>query len=511
MENLDSYLSEVRKTLGSDRVASASTSSLSQDQTTFPWAARSHAYIRPRSADELVAAVALAGTMRIPLHPMSRARGWGLGGRQPVADAVVLDMSGMSRIVDLDIENCSATIEPGVTFAQLQAALDAKGLAAHVPSFGGPTDASVLANALERGEGTCASGDRFGSLSNLDIVLSTGERINTGFSRWGACSSRASRIHGRPAGPLLDGLVSQSGFGVVASGTVRLAPTHRFATSIIAQIGTDPAALRIVVAKIRHMVRGGLVEAHDVAFWDSAKRLSTLVQRRATGTVGTTTETPADIGWAASLIVRDDYQAVMQARIKAVYDELHGVAALSLATDRTPDGRRVPTPLTGFSDGQNVRSCYAAKLSEPGDTLDPERDRCGFLWACPVLPFSADALLGVVAKLEPPRDKRVFAALGVQAVSMSALHGYVSIAWDRDEHGSDSVAMDFHDRVFAELCRDGYLPYRLAHPSIQACPDADPNWATVVGRLRSALDPAGILASGRVAGLAYADARDDTL
>lgn len=109
----------------------------------------------------------------------------------------MLDLSRLDRIVDL--AHGSVRVEPGVTFRQLHAALHAREAGFHVPAFGGPPEASVPANALDRGEGTGPFGDRFGQLWDLDVALSTGERLRTGFGRFAA--DRLAAIHGRPAGP----------------------------------------------------------------------------------------------------------------------------------------------------------------------------------------------------------------------------------------------------------------------------------------------------------------------
>ena len=170
---------------------------------------------------------------------MSRGRSWGLGSRLPARDAVILDLSTSDRIHDLDMRpRGTVRIEPGVTFAALQARLKAQGLAFHLPSFGGPPDASVLANALERGEGAGAQGDRFGALWDLDVALATGERIATGGDRHGA----AAALHARPAGPLLEGLFLRNrASGVVLSGRLALQPTLPYAVSLVAEIGPAEA------------------------------------------------------------------------------------------------------------------------------------------------------------------------------------------------------------------------------------------------------------------------------
>ncbi len=440
----------------------------------------------------------------IAIYPISRGRSWGLGGRLPSTDAIILDLSRLDRILEIDFDYGTARIEPGVTFEQLQTALHEQGLAYHLPSFGGPIDASVLANALERGEGLGAHGDRFGGLSDLEVMLSSGEHLRTGHGRWNGATS--ARWHQRPAGPLLDGLFSQSGLGIVLSGRVTLAPTLPLASLVIAEIGSESNLIG-AVQEVRSLVSGGVVDPLSIAIWDSAKRRSSLVTGRSM---------PSDMrdvsgsqGWGISLFVTGSYQAHFDATVSCVRDALQSVCEeVSVHSDRDETGQRARSLMTGFSDGQNVRSCYAGKrepISESvagnGHDMNPERDGCGFLWLCPTMPFSGEAIQQVASQLsQTAKQHGVFAALGLQAVSAHALHGYVSLAWDRDEPGADEQAMACHEQLARDLFASGFLPYRLALPTLDLVPNAVGNWGDVMQRVCAALDPAGILAGGRIPG-----------
>jgi len=268
---------------------------------TFPWPARPLAVVSPATAAEAARALAIAGETGVPIHPLSRGRNWGLGSRLPVIDAAILDLSRLDAILDIDMANGTARIEPGVTFAQLQARLKAEGLRYHLPSFGGPIDASVLANALERGDGAGPMGDRHAGLFDLEVALSTGERIRTGHGRLGP--GIAAEIHGRPAGPLIEGLFSQSSLGVVLSGRVALNPTLDHAGALLVEIETE-AAFDLALAALRRLVESGVLNAYDVAIWNRAKRLSSLLR----GRDALAPALQGAAGWGLSLIVASDHR-----------------------------------------------------------------------------------------------------------------------------------------------------------------------------------------------------------
>lgn len=463
---------------------------------TFPWPARLHGVIQPADAGQAAAAVAIAGHSGLAVHPVSRGRNWGLGSVLPARDAVLIDLSRLDAILDLDLEAGTARVEPGVTFAQLQAALQARGLRYHLPSFGGPPDASVLANALERGEGAGPRGDRFGGLFDLDVALSTGERFRTGFGRHaGAAAASIGARHGRPAGPLIDGLFSQSGLGLVLSGRVTLNPTLAHAVAVMIRLA-DAEAFSAVVPAIERLLRNAVLHPHDIAIWNDAKRVSSLdVWRDPSLRMALTAST----GWGLSLILASDYRPLLEARLALVEEAFRAHATeVLVADDRDGDGARLETHLTGFSHGMNVASCYAMKPALGALPLDPVRDRCGFAWLCPVLPLAAPAIRLVETMMTTEtRGTRVFPAIGFQVVSPAALHGYLSLAWDREDSAAEMQALRLHARLAAGLAEAGFAPFRHGYLDgpVRSLPDT---YDAILARIADAVDPSGVMSPGRL-------------
>jgi 4-cresol dehydrogenase (hydroxylating) len=74
------------------------------------------AVVYPESTADVQAVVRIANEVRVPLYPISTGRNWGLGSRLPVRDgAVVVDLSRMDRIHEVNETHGHAVIEPGVT------------------------------------------------------------------------------------------------------------------------------------------------------------------------------------------------------------------------------------------------------------------------------------------------------------------------------------------------------------------------------------------------------------
>src|SRR5512137_1550901 len=74
--------------------------------------------VRPVSTSQVSRILRLCSEQLIPVT--ARGAGTGLaGGCSPVLGGIVLDMSGMNRILEIDIENQQVIVEPGVVAEKL--------------------------------------------------------------------------------------------------------------------------------------------------------------------------------------------------------------------------------------------------------------------------------------------------------------------------------------------------------------------------------------------------------
>lgn len=93
-----------------------------RDESFLP-ARRPSFVVKPRGTDEIVALLKLANETRTPLIPVSSSPPHFRGDTVPEYGGIVLDFSGMNRILFVDREDRVAMIEPGVRFGELQDAL----------------------------------------------------------------------------------------------------------------------------------------------------------------------------------------------------------------------------------------------------------------------------------------------------------------------------------------------------------------------------------------------------
>ena len=181
------------------------------------------AVVRPGSVEEIRAILRLANEARIPLWTVSQGRNHGYGGPAPrVRGSVVMELSRLNRVLEVNQRSGYALIEPGVRFFDLYDHLRAEGhrLWPSVPANGW---GSVLGNALERGMGGTAYGEHAERVCGLEVMLADGALMRTGM---GALEgSKTWQLYRHGYGPSADGLFMQSNFGVVTKLGLWLMPT----------------------------------------------------------------------------------------------------------------------------------------------------------------------------------------------------------------------------------------------------------------------------------------------
>ncbi len=134
----------------------------------------------PGTTEETSRILRLASEANVPIVP--RAGGSGLsGGAVPVHGGIVLSMKRLDRILEIDEENLTATVEPGVITEQLQNAVEAKGLF-YPPDPASKSWCNLGGNVAENAGGPrCVKyGVTKDYVLGLEAVLASGEVVKTG-------------------------------------------------------------------------------------------------------------------------------------------------------------------------------------------------------------------------------------------------------------------------------------------------------------------------------------------
>ncbi|UCE73737.1 MAG: FAD-binding oxidoreductase [Methanomassiliicoccales archaeon] len=138
------------------------------------------AVVRPKTALEVSRIIKLAVEKQLPVIPRGGAS-WALGGAVPVMGGIVLDLATMSSIIEIDEENLTVTVEPGITWADLYRALLRKGyLIGAYPSSALAATVGGWINTGGVGVGSYKYGGVEKQILALEMVLPKGEIITFG-------------------------------------------------------------------------------------------------------------------------------------------------------------------------------------------------------------------------------------------------------------------------------------------------------------------------------------------
>ena len=143
---------------------------------------RPRCVVKPDSADEVQELVKWANDNNTPLIPVSSGPPHFRGDTVPhIGGAVIVDLTGMKKIIRLDQKNRIAMVEPGVTFGELQPELAKEGLSAYMP-LSPKNSKSVLASVLEREPGTMPAHhwDCTDPFLCGEIIFGTGDKLRSG-------------------------------------------------------------------------------------------------------------------------------------------------------------------------------------------------------------------------------------------------------------------------------------------------------------------------------------------
>jgi glycolate oxidase len=193
--------------------------SLSHDEA--EWAPVGHAAValRARSEAEVAAAVKVCADLGVPV--VARGAGTGLsGGANAVDGCLVLDLSRMNRVLDIDPENLTCVVEPGVVNDDLKAAVAEHGLW-YPPDPASAPWSTIGGNVSTNAGGLCCL--KYGV--TRDYVLGL-RAVMGGVSGYGNPVWLGRRTNKGVAGLDLAGLMvgSEGTLGVVTEVTLRLRP-----------------------------------------------------------------------------------------------------------------------------------------------------------------------------------------------------------------------------------------------------------------------------------------------
>ncbi len=145
-----------------------------------PYKGQPEIVVRPSNASEISEIVKLANEYRIPVVPRGAGSG-AAGGAVPVSGGIVVELTRMNRILEIDIKNLQVVVEPGVVHANLNRELAKYGF--FFPVDPGSSEMATIGGLISNG-GSGMRSVKYGVtrdyVMELEVVLPSGKIVTMG-------------------------------------------------------------------------------------------------------------------------------------------------------------------------------------------------------------------------------------------------------------------------------------------------------------------------------------------
>jgi len=537
-------VAEMRSAVGQQYVVVEGEDFALRSRDTIPWQRTCSAVVYPGCRDEVCAVVKIAAKIGLRVWTFSKGKNWGYGASMAAYDgAVVLILERMNRILEVNEELAYAVIEPGVTYQQLSDHLKSHGIKLWSDCTDSTPEGSVLGNALDRGLGHTPYGDHFGSLCGLEVVLANGDVIQTGA---GPAEAPAWHTFKWGSGPYLEGLFSQSNFGIVTQAGIWLMPEPEVFQAFFCEIQREEQ-LPAVLDSLRRLALAGALRgtAHlinDVLFLsmmvqyphemlEGQAYLSDDARKRLRSSIGITPwtltsglyGTKAQVKANRALIQRElkPYGSLtfVDRREMATFDKLVGFVKRS--QDRPllswlskivkkwligPSSMEVleviphaVSLLQGVPGDFIVRFAYfKSRHARPTTDVNPARDDCGLIWFAPVIPLTGDHGNRLLDLCRPVFHEHGFdLSVSFIVVNPRSAVALMEIFYDKSDSDETARATALYEQLCTVALQDGYQHYRTNVANMERLMSHAPEYQKFLEAMKSAVDPHGTLAAGR--------------
>ena len=411
---------------------------------------------RPATTADVVAIVTAACELGVPVT--ARGSGTGLSGASiPVPGGIVVSFDRMAAILEIDTANQVAVVEPGVTLAELDAALAPLGLV--YPVFPGEQSASLGGNVSTNAGGMRAV--KYGvtrhHVLGLEAVLGTGEVISTGGKFVKATS-------GYDLTQLVIG--SEGTLALVTRAILRLHPRPEHQATVLAPFATMDLVAGAVPPVVASGVGPLLVEYIDM-----------ISMAGITANAGIDLGIPEDVRAAALaylvIVLEDHHPQRLEEDTEALATQLAGLGALDVYVLPDHAGQQLITA--------REHAFWASKAAGADDIIDV-----------------------VVPRAAIPT---YLADVGDLAAATGSLVVGCGHAGDGNVHLSvfqpDAVVRHrlVHDILAAGVAHGGAVSgeHGIGTAKLASFTDLeDPVKLDLMRRIKDAFDPAGILNPGKV-------------
>ena len=252
----NAIIEKLRSIVGNDNVLTSKVSRVTYgyDATADVPKGSPDVIVMPTSAEQVQSIVNLARRSGIAIY--SRGAGTNLsGGTIPVEHGIVLSLQKMNKIIEVDAENLTAVVQPGVIIQELNNAAAPHGLM-YPPDPGTVTTATMGGSVAENSGGL--RGLKYGVTKHyvmgMEVVLANGDSVRFG-------GKTVKKVTAYDFSNLFVG--SEGTLGVIVEITCKLLPSPKYRRAMLATYRTVEEAGNTVAGIIKAQVIPATLEIMD--------------------------------------------------------------------------------------------------------------------------------------------------------------------------------------------------------------------------------------------------------
>jgi len=496
-EVFDVAISEFREVLGEDAVLTGAQQLAPYIKTMMPVADEEHvpsAALLATTVEQIQKIVAICNRHKVPVWTISTGKNLGYGSAAPAERGqVVLDLKRMNRILEVDKDLAYALVEPGVTYQQLYDHIKEHKLGLWLSMPAPSAIAGPVGNTLDRGVGYTPYGEHFMFACGMEVVLANGEVLRTGMGSMP--NSNTWQVFKWGYGPYLDGIFTQSNYGIVTKFGFWLMPEPPAFKPFVIQYDHEEDIVEIVDTirplRINGVIPNAVVIAH--ALYEAPVKA-----RRSDYMTG-----PGSIPDEAVFRIMKDHKLGIWNVYAALYGTQEQIDVNWKIVQQAFGKSGKARILTEKEASGDPAFVYRAKLMRGEMTLKEFslynwRGGGGSMWFAPVSQARGSETLKQMALTKQILARHGLDYSGEFIVGMRDMHHIVDVLYDKTDPEQTKAAYQCFDELLSEFSALGYGIYRVNTAFMDKVADTyGPVQRNVHKILKDALDPNGILAPGK--------------
>ncbi len=467
------------------------------------------------------------------VHAISSGNNWGYGSSLPSADhknTLLVDLSELDKILFFDNTTGVITIQPGVTQEKLYQFLSENHYSFLVPTTGAGPTCSIIGNALERGYGITPYTDHFMAVNSIKGYLADGSIYRSALHDLDLTESRyIHRAFKWGIGPYLDGIFSQSGYGIVTEMSLQLKHIPECVESFFILLPEneqlEKATHLIYEILKKHEGIVGSINLMDLHRTISMKAVNpNLGKPQATLTETQEEEIRKREGLARWTIMgtiynskevvkavkRDIKRMLKSIRCRTLFTNdlrmkfIKGAlsffpfSSLSRPAEFLTTIKRAEKIMKGSPDRLALELAYWKNEIHREKTYNPAKDNCGVLWYAPLVRTEPKNVSKYVEMVRSICEKHsIDSFITITNFKQGLGDSTIPILYNKDDAQDVQNAKNCLRELTETGLSMGFIPYRLNVDQQQKLLDKNAPFWTAEAKIKQALDPHQVLNPGR--------------